>query len=182
MHLSWDISLSKAIKWTDHLDYRWITPLSPHYSHFSPFCCLTLLCLCVSVTRLEERESDMKKEYNALHQRHTEVTESLEFSFSEIIYISIYDILSLWNTRLDSDIRSIKGGEHVGFRVTYWLWWNCISTAGSGPRLWWPRIQTLSLEKAWHVVKEQQYTKALSFQQNNLTVWFSFWVFNIYLL
>lgn len=25
------------------------------------------------VSRLEERESEMKKEYNALHQRHTEV-------------------------------------------------------------------------------------------------------------
>uniref|UniRef100_A0A8D3DHP8 C-Jun-amino-terminal kinase-interacting protein 3 n=1 Tax=Scophthalmus maximus TaxID=52904 RepID=A0A8D3DHP8_SCOMX len=28
------------------------------------------------ITRLEERESDMKKEYNALHQRHTEVREN----------------------------------------------------------------------------------------------------------
>ncbi|CAJ0957571.1 unnamed protein product [Ranitomeya imitator] len=27
---------------------------------------------CISVSRLEERESEMKKEYNALHQRHTE--------------------------------------------------------------------------------------------------------------
>jgi uncharacterized membrane protein YcjF (UPF0283 family) len=32
-----------------------------------------ILFIWVSVTRLEERESDMKKEYNALHQRHTEV-------------------------------------------------------------------------------------------------------------
>lgn len=32
-----------------------------------------ILFFWVSVTRLEERESDMKKEYNALHQRHTEV-------------------------------------------------------------------------------------------------------------
>lgn len=32
-----------------------------------------LFSLCLAVTRLEERESDMKKEYNALHQRHTEV-------------------------------------------------------------------------------------------------------------
>lgn len=29
--------------------------------------------LCLLVSRLEERESEMKKEYNALHQRHTEV-------------------------------------------------------------------------------------------------------------
>lgn len=29
--------------------------------------------LCFPVSRLEERESEMKKEYNALHQRHTEV-------------------------------------------------------------------------------------------------------------
>lgn len=29
--------------------------------------------LCFLVSRLEERESEMKKEYNALHQRHTEV-------------------------------------------------------------------------------------------------------------
>lgn len=29
--------------------------------------------VCVAVSRLEERESEMKKEYNALHQRHTEV-------------------------------------------------------------------------------------------------------------
>lgn len=34
------------------------------------------LSICLSVTRLEERESDMKKEYNALHQRHTEVREN----------------------------------------------------------------------------------------------------------
>lgn len=31
------------------------------------------LWLCFPVSRLEERESEMKKEYNALHQRHTEV-------------------------------------------------------------------------------------------------------------
>lgn len=30
--------------------------------------------LCLPVSRLEERESEMKKEYNALHQRHTEVS------------------------------------------------------------------------------------------------------------
>lgn len=29
--------------------------------------------LLLAVSRLEERESEMKKEYNALHQRHTEV-------------------------------------------------------------------------------------------------------------
>lgn len=29
---------------------------------------------CLPVSRLEERESEMKKEYNALHQRHTEVS------------------------------------------------------------------------------------------------------------
>jgi len=29
--------------------------------------------LLLVVSRLEERESEMKKEYNALHQRHTEV-------------------------------------------------------------------------------------------------------------
>lgn len=27
----------------------------------------------ISVSRLEEREAELKKEYNALHQRHTEV-------------------------------------------------------------------------------------------------------------
>lgn len=36
--------------------------------------CLVCVCVCCPVTRLEEREADMKKEYNALHQRHTEVT------------------------------------------------------------------------------------------------------------
>lgn len=30
--------------------------------------------LFLAVSRLEERESEMKKEYNALHQRHTEVS------------------------------------------------------------------------------------------------------------
>lgn len=30
----------------------------------------------VSVARLEERELDLKKEYNSLHQRHTEVNGS----------------------------------------------------------------------------------------------------------
>lgn len=33
--------------------------------------------LCFLVSRLEERESEMKKEYNALHQRHTEVGPAL---------------------------------------------------------------------------------------------------------
>uniref|UniRef100_A0A8C6WMV0 Mitogen-activated protein kinase 8 interacting protein 3 n=1 Tax=Neogobius melanostomus TaxID=47308 RepID=A0A8C6WMV0_9GOBI len=31
---------------------------------------------CDQITRLEERESDMKKEYNALHQRHTEMIQT----------------------------------------------------------------------------------------------------------
>lgn len=39
-----------------------------------------LFAFCLPVTRLEERESDLKKEYNALHQRHTEV--SLNFPHS----------------------------------------------------------------------------------------------------
>lgn len=37
-----------------------------------------MFSVCLSVTRLEERESDMKKEYNALHQRHTEVRENIQ--------------------------------------------------------------------------------------------------------
>lgn len=36
-------------------------------------CALDPQWLCLPVSRLEERESEMKKEYNALHQRHTEV-------------------------------------------------------------------------------------------------------------
>lgn len=32
-----------------------------------------MLCILISVSRLEEREAELKKEYNALHQRHTEV-------------------------------------------------------------------------------------------------------------
>uniref|UniRef100_A0A8C2PDR3 C-Jun-amino-terminal kinase-interacting protein 4 n=1 Tax=Capra hircus TaxID=9925 RepID=A0A8C2PDR3_CAPHI len=31
------------------------------------------VCILISVSRLEEREAELKKEYNALHQRHTEV-------------------------------------------------------------------------------------------------------------
>lgn len=38
------------------------------------------------VSRLEERESDMKKEYNALHQRHTEVRRT---PFSAFFYFFI---------------------------------------------------------------------------------------------
>lgn len=38
------------------------------------------------VSRLEERESDMKKEYNALHQRHTEVRRT-PFLLSSIFYL-----------------------------------------------------------------------------------------------
>ncbi len=37
-------------------------------------CTMHLWCSSLVVSRLEERESDMKKEYNALHQRHTEVS------------------------------------------------------------------------------------------------------------
>lgn len=37
---------------------------------------LTYRCFSLVVSRLEERESDMKKEYNALHQRHTEVSQN----------------------------------------------------------------------------------------------------------
>lgn len=36
-------------------------------------CAVDTRRLCFLVSRLEERESEMKKEYNALHQRHTEV-------------------------------------------------------------------------------------------------------------
>uniref|UniRef100_A0A3Q4G591 Mitogen-activated protein kinase 8 interacting protein 3 n=1 Tax=Neolamprologus brichardi TaxID=32507 RepID=A0A3Q4G591_NEOBR len=35
-----------------------------------------VVSVCFTVTRLEERESDMKKEYNALHQRHTEMIQT----------------------------------------------------------------------------------------------------------
>lgn len=40
-------------------------------------CIMHLWCSSPAVSRLEDRESDMKKEYNALHQRHTEVSTDL---------------------------------------------------------------------------------------------------------
>lgn len=67
-------------------------------SNFTPFCWPYVIrfpccwwcyyCLmndgCFAVTRLEERESDMKKEFNALHQRHTEVFHYLSNFYSDL--------------------------------------------------------------------------------------------------
>lgn len=55
------------------------------YSH-------TFNVFCLQVTRLEERESDMKKEYNALHQRHTEVRPAHLYPCVIFLYLEELDL------------------------------------------------------------------------------------------
>ena len=97
-------------------------------------CVLRKTSFCLAVSRLEEREAELKKEYNALHQRHTEVRNALwEMCLFVCLFVCFaYDLFDQVIWRVCVYIKKCSA-ENGTYKMCLWtnLWVKMVTVVGN---------------------------------------------------
>ena len=67
--------------------------MSPKYVVVKSLLSLVMMMLSFTVSRLDEKEQEMRKEYNKLHERYTEVRGCLDTLWGPRLFITLKGIL-----------------------------------------------------------------------------------------
>lgn len=141
--LFWSLDITAASNSSTTVQYRMMQQVGQRYCAFFPSAnqwnvkCFSLITCNMTnyifhlVSRLEEREAELKKEYNTLHQRHTEVRSSatetscwfsvcFELFFSEFNQVLIFWISFMRARFRNSYINTVRHTVHeVTVRTTH---------------------------------------------------------------